>query len=145
MGIDKVGTDEVGRYRMVLIHIIDPSGMMIIQLYALYCYTRGHLWLFNWWTWKLVHVYIVYKVLHKCTSRGVLGTCHSNPVLWDTVHYYPRSGKKKFAVKIISWSRPTAKVTGDDQWVSLRASPHSPRWMSDWKLQPAIPVSPDTW
>lgn len=42
-----MGTDEVGRYRMMLIHIIDLSGMMIIQLYALYCYTRGHLRLFN--------------------------------------------------------------------------------------------------
>ena len=47
---------------------------------------------------------------------------------------YTTVDRENFAVKIISQSRPTAKIKhtknklrGDDQWISLRASPHSPR------------------
>ena len=37
---------------------------------------------------------------------------------------------ENFPVRIISWSRPTAKVKlcGNDQWISLHVSPHSRRY-----------------
>ena len=61
--------------------------------------------------------------------------------------------RKNFAVKIILWSWPTAKIKhaeknlrGDNQWISVHASPHpQDKCQNDDYIQPAIPGSPDTW
>ena len=53
------------------------------------------------------------------------------PIIYSAVH--PTVDRENFAVKINSRSRPTAKIKhaknklrSDTQWISLRASPHSP-------------------